>query len=55
MLPETGFASCWLSTQKTQPGQRTGKEKVLLVTGKENSKSMFPKVVSTQTTKLGKF
>lgn len=42
MIPETRFASWWVSSQKTQPSQRRGKGRVLLATMKGEHGGYFP-------------
>ena len=43
LLPETGFASWWVSDQKKQPSQRIGKGRVLLTISKAEGWDYFPK------------
>ena len=52
---KTGFASWWVHSQKTQPRQRVGEGRIYHLQQVRRTSGIFPKVVSPQTAKLGKF
>ena len=51
----TGFASWWVSSQKTQPRQRAGEGGIYYLQQVRRTPGIFPKVVSLRTAELGKF
>ena len=50
-----GFASWWVSSQKTQPSQRSGEGRIYYLQQVRSTLGIFPKEVSPQMAKLGKF
>ena len=55
LLPETGFTSWWVLSQKTQPNQRIGKGRVLLATNKKEHLGYSPKQSLLKEQKWGGF
>ena len=53
--PQTGFTSWWVSSQKAQPGQRSGEGRLCYLQPVRRTARVFPKAVSPCTAKLGRF
>ena len=51
---KTGFASCYLSSHKTQPSQQLGERRIYYLWQERRTLGIFPKTVSSSTPKLGK-
>ena len=51
--PETGFASWWVSSQKTQPSQRPGEGRIYYLQQVRRTLGTLPKAVSPRNSKIG--